>query len=127
MDSETITNFNLTGAQAKKSAELVASIELTLLDSLSKVSAEIPISSNIMCGLIIHTLLAIPRWLSEDPDKRNEEFYRDELRKIKNEHATVYKEMLQCFAKMENQLAVTLKEKERYAYFLYILGKEGQL
>ncbi len=103
---------------------LYSKLQLTLLEYLSKLPVSMQMSQDAILGLLIHMSMAVPRWFSQ-PDEEDEEDLVEAYMQIRNEHGNVFNLMEKFFSLVEESLLITIPIQERYAFFLYIINKEG--
>lgn len=101
-----------------KYTEVVSDLIIELLDIVSRLPKEYQLDHDVVLGLTIHLVLALPRWFEETKqDSSIDELYK----KIKEKHPVISTSMDKYFNNIENLLHVTISVSEKYAFYLYIL------
>lgn len=101
---------------------LVSKLILTLLEYVSKFPAEYCMDQDRMLGLMIHLVMAIPRWFEEQSvvDEDIEQLYE----KMRQRHSKIFEILERYFAVIEECLLVSISTSERYSFYLYIIQEE---
>jgi len=105
------------------SMEKLTKIILGTLDVMVEIPSHYGVTQEKMLGLLIHLLLAVPRWLTGLSD--NSEEYKKELQSVKNNHKHLYQQINVIFETIENELNTALTDSERLSFFDYIIEKEN--
>lgn len=94
---------------------------LTLLEYTAKLPPEVQLSQDAMLGMIIHMSMAVPRWfVAEKREEENEE-YRREYYRVKEQYPDVFYIMEKFFELVKKTFQVKISISERTAFFLYII------
>ena len=104
------------------STAIVSKLIMTLLEYTSKFPSEYQMNQDAILGLVIHLVLAIPRWYTINFEEDNEAI--EEYTRFKLEHDKVFILMEKFFTLVEEALLITISVSERYAFFLYIINHE---
>jgi len=100
---------------------VISDLIIELLDIVSRLPKEYQMDHDMVLGLTIHLVLALPRWFEETQQENS----TDELyQRIKEKHPVISTVMEKYFKNVENLLHVTLSASEKYAFYLYILKEE---
>ncbi|MBP1920707.1 BglG family transcription antiterminator [Youngiibacter multivorans] len=105
----------------EESSSVISDLIMTLMEYVTKLPVDYYMDQDRMLGLIIHLVMAIPRWFRD-------EGYDDDIlpayEKLKEEHQKVFMIMEKYFGIIERQLYVSLSISEKYAFYLYILRED---
>ncbi len=99
-------------------ASQLSRITVFLLDSLSDFMDEYEITQDKMFGLVIHMMMAVERWHSDETEQFEEA--KVIYQKIANEHPKLYSRMEIFFLKVEQLLDCRINISERISFFQYI-------
>ena len=102
-----------------RAAEIVSRSVITMLEYVSKISEEKDIDKEAMLGLVIHLVLALPRWINNEMTDDTEEIEK-EYEVMLNNHKECGVIMEKFFELMEGMLQLRITTSERIAVLLYI-------
>lgn len=105
-----------------ESTVIVSKLIMTLLEYTSKFPVDSQMNQDSILGLMIHLILAIPRWYA--PSNEHEEDVMESYLDFKHNHNKVFILMEKFFALVEEALLISISIPERYAFFLYIINDE---
>ena len=105
------------------SMEKLTKIILGTLDVMIDVSNEYDVTQEKMLGLLIHLILAVPRWLNISEEVEDE--YQKELDWVKKTHKRLYQRVSVIFETVERELSVVLTSREKLSFFDYMIEKEN--
>lgn len=109
-----------------QSFSVVSSLILRFLSVIENIGSSIKVSSDTILGAIIHMCLAVPRWLEgEETDNAEIQYCQEEIRKYKEAYPDVDRELELFFEDVEKALFIKLNAKDKYAFYLYLMGREG--
>lgn len=94
---------------------------LTLLEYTAKLPPEVQLSQDAMLGMIIHMSMAVPRWFAAEKREEENEEYRREYYRVKEQYPDVFYIMEKFFELVEKTFQVKISISERTAFFLYII------
>lgn len=116
---ETINNLNIS---TLVSIDAVSTSVLNLLDVLMDLSPQYNVTHEKMLGVMIHMLLAIPRWLN--PPERFDPKAKQELLLVQSNHSLLAEKMNSVFKVLEQSLNVQLTDQEKLSFYDYIIEKD---
>ncbi len=115
-------NLLLDQALMQAYSSLIGQIMLTFINLMGEVQARYELSYDNILGLIIHIIMAIPRWYekeSHEPD-----FDEHLLLAIEVKYPDLEQMIASFFEYLEEALMVKIARSEQYAFYQYILRNE---
>lgn len=106
--------------QLRTAAENIDTVLMDMIDTVNSLPSEFAVTSEILSALMMHLLLAVPRWCSEEvpTDEKNAE---QRLKAVHEKYPQFASQMDAFFKRTENTLGLKLYEGEKLAFCLYIL------
>lgn len=105
----------------EESSSIISELIMMLMEYVTKLPVEYYMDQDRLLGLIIHLVMAIPRWFA---DEGSDDDVIEAYDKLKSEHNRVFMIMEKYFSTIEDLLYVKLSVSEKYAFYLYILREE---
>jgi len=105
------------------SMEKLTKLILGTLDVMVEVSNDYQVTQEKMLGILIHLILAIPRWLNTYEELDHE--CQKELQQIMSSHKHLYQQVGMIFETVEGELDLVLTSREKLSFFDYIIEKEN--
>lgn len=105
-----------------ESTVIVSKLIITLLEYTSKFPAENQMNQDSILGLMIHLVLAIPRWYSHSYEEEDD--VMEAYLEFKKKYNKVFILMEKFFGLVEEALLISISISERYAFFLYLINDE---
>ena len=106
-----------------KYSKAISYLIMGLLDDVSSLSKQYALTSDVLLGLTIHILMAIPRWFEKEEEN---EVYEKMYYRAYKEHPTLMKKMDKFFEHAESILMVSISKSERFAILQYVIHTKGE-
>lgn len=100
---------------------IVSEIILSLITFTTEISNEYPMSYDEILGLVIHLVMAIPRWYDDEKIDDIETIMK--YKEIENSHENLAIAMDVFFENIENSLYISISKLERLSFYYYIIRR----
>lgn len=112
------------GSDLTSSSIILSKLMLTLLEYTAKFPKEYEMNQDALLGLVIHMIMAVPRWFAQTPINMEDDSLIQDYYDIASRHHRVFTIMEKFFQLVEDALLITIPISERHAFFLYIIKHE---
>lgn len=101
---------------------MISKVILTLIETVNNLPISLNNMNDVVMGLIIHTIMSIPRWIGGKFNTEN--IGLEKYMNIKKINEEVFNKMEDFFLLVEQALQVEIPYGERFAFYIYIYYEE---